>query len=514
MKSRDGKKLGPGRALTAILALGLGLGLNLGLNLAGASPAAAQAAKNVILVIGDGMNLEHEQAGSNYLYGRDNALTFQNLAYQGLAATWDVSAYNAYASDPQLGLGWGKYSADNFNPLVGYNPTWGGYGPTPTYSQPEMADTYYLKNLLGAKPAATDSASAATAMYTGQKTDDGNIAWATGDPAGGALETIAEKMRNEKGAAIGVASTVEFNHATPAAMVSHNVNRNNYSPDKNQGTGVMSIAEEIVEVTQPDVVIGAGHPDYSPGYLNDALIADIKDNYVYVERQSGVDGGDSLMAAASQAAATGSKLWGLYGGAGGNFEYNYAVSSPGNPTIVRGSEENPTFADLATAGLEVLSQDPDGFMYMIEQGDLDWANHANDWNNMVGCVWDLDQGVQAVIDYVNQGGDDVTWDNTLMIVTSDHSNSYLKRQSVLGQGEVVNRTLAGTSAYGDPIWAYDASQVTYGTGEHTNEPVSVYAMGAGSELFASYEGQWYGGNLIDNTNIFDVMQTAAGVSGN
>ncbi|MFZ4524956.1 MAG: choice-of-anchor I family protein, partial [Chlorobium sp.] len=106
-------------------------------------------------------------------------------------------------------------------------------------------DTYFSQS---GKWPATDSASAITAMVTGKKTDAGNIAWQSGDPANGAIKTIAETLRDDLGFAIGVASTVPFSHATPAGVVSHNVNRNNYQ----------DIAHEILFDTQPDVVIGGG----------------------------------------------------------------------------------------------------------------------------------------------------------------------------------------------------------------------------------------------------------------
>ncbi|MEE9905274.1 MAG: esterase-like activity of phytase family protein, partial [Chlorobium sp.] len=96
----------------------------------------------------------------------------------------------------------------------------------------ETLEDYFLPNgnpdnATGSGPA-TDSASAGTAIATGVKTVDGNIAWERTDSAGGEIETIAETLRNEMGYAIGVASTVPFSHATPAAFVSHDVSRNNY----------------------------------------------------------------------------------------------------------------------------------------------------------------------------------------------------------------------------------------------------------------------------------------------
>ena len=64
------------------------------------------------------------------------------------------------------------------------------------------------------------------------------------------MKTIAELLREKKGYAIGVVSTVPFTHATPAAHVSHNKSRDNYT----------AIGTEILTAVKPEVVIGGGHP--------------------------------------------------------------------------------------------------------------------------------------------------------------------------------------------------------------------------------------------------------------
>jgi len=130
----------------------------------------------------------------------------------------------------------------------------------------------------------------------------------------------------------------------------------------------------------------------------------------------------------------GGKLFGLFGGAGGNFEYHEASDTPGSPSVTQGSQENPTLAETVTAAIDVLGDDPDGFFVMFEQGDIDWSNHANDFENMIGGVWDLDQAVRAAEAAVDDGDGGMDWSNTLMIVTSDHSNSYMRNETVLGAG--------------------------------------------------------------------------------
>lgn len=452
-------------------------------------------AKHIILMVGDGMNIEHEIATSRYLYGRDHDLSFNKFPFHANVATWDVSTYKYWSG--------GTYDPNAINPLLGYDPAKGGKVPYPIGPELPDAQVYHLAK-------ATDSASAATAWATGYKTDDGNIAWLPGDPDGGALKTIAELLREKKGYAIGVVSTVPFTHATPAAHVSHNKSRNNYH----------AIGQEILTVVKPEVVIGGGYAAGSScvtpigsGYISldtySAVCAD--SDYHVVTRATGVDGGVVLLEAAQYAAKNGKKLFGLFGGSGGNFESPEPNDLPGTPLVSLSTRENPTFAEASLAALKVLSQDPDGFFVMLEQGDIDWANHANDFQRMVGTTKDLNDGVQAVIDFINQPGDDIDWDNTLLIVTSDHSNSYMRNQEKLAAGDLPEQTGVGSCGYGGPACTYPNNEVTYGTTNHTNELVRLYAVGAGVEKFHKYQGTWYPGTrIVDNTQLFHMMMRAAG----
>jgi alkaline phosphatase len=461
-------------------------------------------AKHIILFVGDGMQLEHEVATSRYLFGKDTDLSFHKLMYRGYVATWDVTTYNRYA----LAAGLPSYTPTGFNPTVGYDPLKGGFKPYPAQTGP-MDDAYFLTKLplsptdtpAQFKYPATDSASAASAWATGVKTDDGNIAWKPGDPSGGALKTIAEVLREQKGFSIGVVSTVPFTHATPAAHVSHNVSRNNYA----------QIANEIIRSIQPEVVIGGGYPGPAGtgkfNYLGEADYNFLKSSdpanpYLFVEREAGVDGSVSLLEAAQDAAEQGKKLFGLFGGPGGNFESPVAYDFPGTPLVERATMENPLLKDATLAALKVLSRDPDGFFVMVEQGDIDWANHANDFQRMVGTTWDLHAAVEAAIDFINQPDDGIDWSNTLLIVTSDHANSFLRLQAELTAGDLPAQTGA----------TYPDGEVTYGSTEHTNELVMLYAQGAFQVSdFKKNEGRWYPcTRIIDNTQLYHIMAEAAG----
>ena len=206
----------------------------------------------------------------------------------------------------------------------------------------------------------------------------------------------------------------------------------------------------------------------------------------------------------STAVAENKKLFGLFGGSDNNFESLTPNDLPGTPLVTQVTRENPTYAEATLAALKVLSQDRDGFFLMSEQGDIDWANHDNDFQRMVGTIKDLHDGVQAVIDFVNQPDDGVDWDNTLLIVTADHSNNYMRNRVKLGAGDLPQQDCNGVSCY-------PSGEISYGSDNHTNELTRVYAMGAGVKLFNKYEGKWYPGTrILDNTQLFHVMMEAAG----
>ena len=80
-----------------------------------------------------------------------------------------------------------------------------------------------------------DSASTATSISTGHKTYSGTINMNEAKTV--EYETIAEKLKDQLGYKIGVVTSVNLNHATPAAFYAHQASRNDY----------YEIGEEMVE---------------------------------------------------------------------------------------------------------------------------------------------------------------------------------------------------------------------------------------------------------------------------
>lgn len=436
--------------------------------------------RHVIIMIGDGMQLAHEVATSRYLYGTDRGLTFHGFPEQSYAATWNVTSYDARASI----LGVPSYSPESYEPRVGYDPAIGGEAPYPVTDDNQQKRDYFLSGIY------PDSASTATAMATGIKTDSSAIAWRPNAGAEGAIETSPELLRRLHGMAIGFVTTVPFSHATPAGFFAHSPSRFEYT----------RIAHGMLTIAQPEVMIGGGWKNntYYEAADLEKLVASNRYELTHVE--SGVNGDDGVLAAAVRANQQGKRLLALYGGGQeGSFPSPVPSDSPGEPHIARGSTECPTLANASVAALEVLSRDPEGFFLLIEQGDLDWANHANDFARMVGCVADLDEAVAAVVAFVERPADDIDWSNTTLLVTADHANSYLRLVRPLSRGDLPTQDGA----------TYPEGEVTYGTGSHTAELVTVYAKGYAAAKLHDYEDVYPGLGIIDNTSIFRLTMDAA-----
>ncbi len=472
--------------------------------------------KNVIFFIGDGMHLEHEIAASRYLTGLNTSLSWHNFPYMAFVSTWDINTYNKYSFDKkQKAFSYGK-----FFPVLGYDPDRGGLKPYPL--QEAIEKEYFLKKLKSPikddySALATDSAAAATAFATGIKTSSGNLSWLPGDLEKGKLKTIMELVREQKGAAIGTVTTVPFNHATPAAFIAHNISRENYYTGKNKDYTGMGIAEEILKITKPEVVIGGAHPEFirkklfnKEKYITSEFYEEIvySKDYVIAEKRKDLKAAVSLSNAARIALDKNLGLFGLFGGKGGCIDYPEPVYKSGDPRIKK-DETEPSLSDMVNAALTVLSKDEDGFFLMAEQGTIDWANHENDYKGMIGTMVDLNDAVASAIEFVDLPDDNINWDNTLLIVTSDHSNSYMriKGSEVLCKG-CLPRQIKFFGKY-----FYPGDEVKYSTNEHTNELVMLYVKGQNTQFFKEVEGLWYPGTkIIDNTHIFDALVKAMDIN--
>ena len=174
-----------------------------------------QVARNVIIMIADGQGFNTVEATRYYTGQTPVQMTFE---LQAAVSTYSASGLQRSRPYPDARLGYDPAKAW----YVDY-PSWPGL--------------------------ATDSSSAATAIYTGIRTHDGMVSMATDGKT--PLITIAE-IADYHGKATGAVSTVQWCHATPGSFWAHSPSRGNYA----------DIAREMVYESGLDVIIGAGHPGY------------------------------------------------------------------------------------------------------------------------------------------------------------------------------------------------------------------------------------------------------------
>jgi alkaline phosphatase len=169
------------------------------------------------------------------------------------------------------------------------------------------------------------------------------------------------------------------------------------------------------------------------------------------------------------------------------------------PYVVPLIETVPTLEEMTRAALNVLDDDPDGFVLMVEGGAVDWAGHANQSGRVIEEQIDFDDAVSAVVAWVNENSN---WGETLLIVTGDHETGYL------------------TGPGSDPSWqplANNGAGVLPGmewhSGNHTNSLIPIFAKGDAARLLVSFADQIdpVRGRYVDNTEMARVVLQALGI---
>jgi len=361
---------------------------------------------------------------------------------------------------------------------------------------------------------ATDSGAAATAMSTGRKTGTGRISWGA-DSLDGPRRNLGDQLSSE-GWSVAVVSTVPFSHATPASFVAHNPYRYHYYTGRGRYAG-RGISEEMLFAGPANLIIGAGHPEWdnptwqsTDGYISRESFTALRNGVpglIFVERSKGLDGADLLADACTGDPDDGERIVGLFGGTNGCFDPPVPTDD-GSGAVIPVTEENPTLAEAAAVALEYLVRDDQGFFLVLEQGDIDWANHDNDYGWMIGAMWDLENAAITVIEFVDSNPL-LDWEDTMIILTSDHSNGYMRLDpaSPPMMGELPEQRIeAGNYIYPD-------GKVTYSSTGHSNELVSFYARFPDrvASLLDSLEGAppAAGGEILDNTHIHHIIDHAS-----
>ncbi|MCW2483054.1 alkaline phosphatase, partial [Candidatus Symbiopectobacterium sp. NZEC135] len=176
----------------------------------GSAPAKA---KNVILLISDGAGINTWHAASYYRHGALGHEVYDDFDVKLFASTYPLNTSNVPTRTMDKSV---TFDADKIWNKDKVDSTFqGSLGTYPGY----FAGYEYLRADF------TDSAAAATALASGHKTYNNAINWSNDDKR---LKHIGE-YAVENGKALGVITSVQWSHATPAGFLAHNVSRNEYA---------------------------------------------------------------------------------------------------------------------------------------------------------------------------------------------------------------------------------------------------------------------------------------------
>ncbi|MCI7792461.1 MAG: alkaline phosphatase [Lachnospiraceae bacterium] len=234
-----------------------------------------------------------------------------------------------------------------------------------------------------------DSASTATSISTGNKTYSGVINMDTSKTI--KFETISEKLKEQLGYKIGVLTSVNLNHATPAAFYAHQASRKNY----------YEIGQEM---------IASGFDYFAGGGLLDPTGKgeDLPSLYDVAK-----EAGYTVTTTKSEIAAV-TKDTGKVIAIDENLADGDAMSY--NMDLQNGQWN---LADYVEKGIEVLDNEK-GFFMMVEGGKVDWACHANDAAASINDTLALDAAVQEAYKFYEKHPSE-----TLILVTGDHETGGL-----------------------------------------------------------------------------------------
>ncbi len=344
-------------------------------------------AKNIILMIGDGMGISTVTAGRIYAGqalgqdGESHILAMEKLPYTAFSRT--------YANDSQV----------------------------------------------------SDSASTITAITTGAKANLRTVGVDQTVPydhcaaqKGHELTTLFE-LAEDAGRATGIVTTARITHATPAGAYGHVANRG-WERDSIMGmeavkNGCIDLARQLLEWPHGDgleIALGGGRENFLPRNVADPE---------YPGKHGKRGDGRNLAAAWAQQPghqwiwnesqfehidfASDTRVLGLFEPSHMHYDGDRPKDGAGEPSL----------AAMTRAAITRLSQDKDGYVLMVEGARIDMANHANNAARALEDLVAFDEAVKTARAMTDPA-------DTLIIVTADHShgltiNGYPKRNNpILG----------------------------------------------------------------------------------
>lgn len=361
-------------------------------------------AKNVIVLIGDGMGIAHRTAARVMRHGvsqgkADGLLAMDTMPYTGIVMTHSL------------------------NSII------------------------------------TDSSPGAACYSTGNKSNNNQHGVFPDDTVANfdnpRVELMPEFLHRTMGKTLGIVATSDIFDATPGSWGSHTQSRG-------AGTGIVDQYFDDANATGLSVLLGGGRKWYlpsgtpgtartagtdyvlpdgmwqawgiSPGKIDPSrdLIADHKAaGWTYVANATQL----------SQVSPGAGKLLGLFSLSNMNVALDKIEGRRGNSTVVNdyGFPDQPMLPEMTAKALEVLSTNRNGFVLMVEAASIDKQAHNMDSERWVLDTIEFDDAIAVCLEFARANPD------TLVVVTADHECAGI---NIIGGSRVTDAELQSRAKSG------------------------------------------------------------------
>jgi alkaline phosphatase len=390
-------------------------------------------AKNVIILIGDGMGIAHRTAA--------------RIIYRGIA----------------LGKTLDSLEMDDMDSVA-------------------LVKTASLNSII------TDSAPGASCYATGNKSNNNQQGVFPDDTTNRfdnpRVELIGEYLARTQGKALGIVTTADVFDATPGAFGSH-------TQDRGAGTGICDgYLDEQAVTANLRVLLGGGRKWFLPSTTAGSARTAATDSVLAPELADawGVSAGASdptrnLLgdfqaagfayapdrASLASLAAGSTRLLGLFSLSNMNVAKDKLDKRRGLSTVVDdyGFPDQPLLEEMTSAALNVLKKNRNGFVVMIEGASIDKQAHNMDSERWLLETIEFDKAVGVAKRFAEENPD------TLVLVTADHECAGV---NIIG---AANRTLAQLRAVSsNPDAATGKANLQGAVGTYESAGFPVYQLAA------------------------------------
>ncbi|CAG2110721.1 unnamed protein product [Medioppia subpectinata] len=369
----------------------------------------------------------------------------------------------------------------------------------------------------------TDSAASANAFLCGVKTNDGTIgvnarvARYSNDCESISRNSISSilKWAIDSGKSAGIVTTAQITDATPAASYAHISNRDwEFAVPANMTGNCKDIARQLIEDepgSKLKVVLGGARRFFIPetATARDGKNGVRKDGRNLIDEWHRKRNESGLKPNAYRFVETKSQLKDVKHN---EVDYLFGLFNYDHLSYDRERDHSdsgePSLELMTETAVKLLSRDPNGFVLLVEGGNIDKAHHDNYAQLALYDAVAFDKAITKATKMVSSA-------DTLMVVTADHShtisfNGYTERgNSILGlSGKDSNNKPYTTLMYGngpgfqevrDDLSNVDISNPRYqslasvhlDSNCHGGEDVAAYSVGPMAHLLSGTQEQSY-----------------------